>query len=475
MKTCRGLAFVLAVGVLFAATSPASAAVKLPAIFSDNMILQRDQAVPVWGWAKGGAEVSVSIAGQTAKATAGQDGRWKVSLEKLSAGGPHELVVEETGGNKITRKNVLVGEVWVCSGQSNMELPTAASVNGPQEVAAAKYPKIRLFNVVKAPSASLKDDCQGAWAECNPQSVPGFSAIGYFFIRHLYKELDVPCGMIASDWGGTPIEAWMPKEAMLGLDFVKARAEEAAKAAPNPNAPAHLYNGMLNPIIPYGIRGALWYQGESNIGGAYNYRTLMPVMIESWRKAWGQGDFAFGMVQLAPFRYGGAPTELCCELREAQVLTLAKSPNTGLAVTMDIGDPKDIHPKNKQEVGRRFGLWAMAKVYGKDDLVYSGPMYRSMAVENGKIRLAFDHVGGGLTTRDGKAPAHFTIAGADKKFVPATAVMDGNAVVVSSDQVKEPVAVRYGWTDDAEPNLSNKEGLPASPFRTDAWKGLTQP
>ena len=230
---------------------------------------------------------------------------------------------------------------------------------------------------------------------------------------------------------------------------------------------------MIAPLIPYAIRGAIWYQGESNIGRAYQYRTLFPAMIANWRADWGQGDFPFGFVQLAPYPLWTSNPACCAELREAQLMTLKSMPNTGMAVTMDIGNVKDIHPKNKQDVGRRLALWALAKVYGRE-LVYSGPIYKSMAVEGDKIRLQFDHVGGGLTASDGKPLVEFTIAGADQKFVPAVAQIDGNAIVVHSDQVAQPAAVRYAWRDEATPNLANKEGLPASPFRTDAWKGVTE-
>lgn len=457
----------------------AGAAVRLPAVFSDNMILQQDQSLPVWGWAEPGEQITVAVAGQTATAKAGQDGRWRLALRKLAAGGPHELVVKGSTGTGLTIRNVLVGEVWLCSGQSNMEWPVAASLNAQQEMAAATYPQIRLFQVQKKTAEQPQADCAGSWVACSPQTVPKFSAVGYFFIRRIHEELGVPAGMINSSWGGTPAEAWTSRKALESEPSLKPLLErwQSGKAGPvsSPHRPASLFNGMIAPLVPFAIRGAIWYQGESNVGRAWQYRTLFPLMIRDWRAAWQQGDFPFGLVQLAPFTYKHPSKidSLCAELREAQALTLKLVPNTGMAVTMDIGDPKDIHPKNKQEVGRRLALWALAKVYGKD-LVYCGPMYKSMAVEGNKIRIAFEHVGSGLATRDGLPPSHFTIAGEDQRFVPAKAAIDGQTVVVYSDEVARPVAVRYAWRDDAEPNLMNKEGLPASPFRTDDWRLLTE-
>jgi sialate O-acetylesterase len=292
----------------------------------------------------------------------------------------------------------------------------------------------------------------------------------------LHKELNVPIGLIDTSVGGTPAEFWTSRKALEANPVLKPMAQGEASC---------LYNGMIAPLIPYAIRGAIWYQGEANVGAAFKYRTLFPAMIADWRAEWGQGDFPFGFVQIAPFGYqvwGMNPTA-CAELWEAQRMTLDASPNTGMAVTVDIADvnlihPKDnnfegIHPKNKQDVGKRLALWALAKVYGRD-IVYSGPIYKSMAIENGKIRLQFDHLGGGLIANDGKPLSDFTIAGEDKKFVPAAAAIDGDSIVVHSDQVAKPVAVRYAWREDATPNLANKAGLPASPFRTDSWKGVTE-
>jgi sialate O-acetylesterase len=463
---------------------PAAAAdLRLPAVFGDNMVLQRGRNAPVWGWASAGADVSVSVAGKSAEAKADADGKFKVALPVLDASGPQEMVVK-SGDQTRSFKNVLIGEVWFCSGQSNMGWPVVASASAQEEIAAAKFPQIRLFTVPTVPADTPQSDCKGNWVECSPQTVPGFSAVGYFFSRKLFEELNVPVGMINTSWGGTPAEAWTSRKSLEAEpslkplldrwdeDVKKEKAEKKGDAKKrSQNRPANLYNGMIAPIAPLAVRGAIWYQGESNVGRAHQYRTLFPLMIQDWRKTWGH-DFAFGFVQLAPYRYLGDPAA-CAELWEAQTMTLRKVPNTGMAVTTDISDIKDIHPKNKQDVGKRLALWALAKSYGKD-IVYSGPIHRSITGEGSKIRVHFDHVGGGLISRDGKPLSHFAVAGADQKFQPANAAIDGDTVVVESDAVKEPLSVRFAWDHTAEPNFANKEGLPASPFRSDTWKGVTE-
>ncbi len=464
------LSLVLVVGW----TAVATAAVKLPAVIGDNMVLQRDQPVPIWGWADKGEEVKVSIAGQTASTKAGDDGRWKVVLNKLSVGQPLEMAIEGSSGSSVTLKNILVGEVWLCSGQSNMEMGVGAAKDGKAEIAAANNPKIRLFLVERAKAKKPADDVKGDWVECSPQTIgkggwDGFSAVGYYFGRKLNDELNVPIGLIGSYWGGTPAEVWTSHNALESNPVLRRMAGKGSSS---------LYNGMIAPLIPYGIRGVIWYQGEANASQAYRYRTLFPAMIADWRAAWGEGDFPFLFVQLAPYRYkssdGDRDPRNLAELWEAQLMTLRSVPNTGMAVTVDIGNVKDIHPRDKQDVGRRLAFWALAKVYGRD-VVYSGPLYKSMSIEGNRIRLQFEHVDGGLVARDGKPLTEFTIAAADEKFVPAVAEIAGDSIVVHSDQVAMPVAVRYAWHDDATPNLANQAGLPASPFRTDTWRGVTEP
>jgi sialate O-acetylesterase len=487
-------AFLMILGSLGAARET-KAELKLHALFSDGMVLQSDFACPVWGTVEPGEEISVSIAGQKKTAKAGADGKWSIKLDPLKSGGPHELVVG--GRTTVTVRDVLVGEVWVCSGQSNMEWIVNSSNNAAEEKAAATYPKIRHFLVPKRQEAAPVSEVVGSWKLCSPETVGGFTAVGYFFGRELHQKLNVPVGLIHTSWGGTAAEVWTSKRVLDATDVLKPMVEgyqkrsenyekqvaaykEAAEKAkaegkPAPKAPGGrpmmpscLYNGMIANIIPYGIKGAVWYQGESNAERAKEYQTLFPAMIKNWREDWGQGEFPFGFVQLANFkaRKEQPADSSWAELREAQTLTLSL-PKTGMAVIIDIGDAKDIHPRNKQDVGKRLALWAQSQVYQKD-IVYSGPIYESMKVEEGKARISFKHVGGGLEAK-GEKLTGFAVAGEDRTFYWADAKIDGKTVVVSSDQVAKPVAVRYAWADNPECNLYNKEGIPASPFRTDDW------
>jgi len=628
------------------------------------MVLQQGLPIPVWGWATAGETMTVELAGNRAQAVAGDDGAWKVSLPAMRAGGPVEMVVR--GESVITLTNVMIGEVWICSGQSNMEWPLAAVQNPEEEVAAANHPHIRLFTVPKLATLEAPANVDGAWAVCTPETASPFSAVGYFFGRHLQQQLDVPVGLINTSWGGTIAEAWTSRDSLLAepslrylvenfeatlpqLDELVAQYQETLKAweaqhvftdpgnagwaqgfadpetatadwdtmklpqlwqsaglnfngavwfrkevdipaawagkplklaigacdksdntyfnnvevgslrfeddvnawckpriyaipaelvqpgknviavrvfshmygagmtgpanimrlsvadepglaislsgewqyqvernfgvveayppappqgAGNPNTPCVLYNGMIAPLLPYPIRGAIWYQGESNADRGYEYRTLFPTMIRDWRKAWGLGDFPFYFVQLANFMLEkDEPADSqWAELREAQTMTLSL-PNTGMAVIIDIGEALDIHPKNKQDVGLRLALNALAKTYGQPDLPYSGPLFTAAEVEGSRIRVRFDHTTGGLVCR-GEQLTAFAIAGEDKQFVWANAVIDGDTVVVSSPDVPTPVAVRYGWAENPPCNLYNGAGLPASPFRTDDWPAL---
>ena len=631
--------------------------VRLPAVFGDHMVLQRDAGNAVWGFGEPGGEVSVTASwdGAPVRARVDAGGRWTVTLKTPGAGGPHSIRV--AGSNEIVLDDVMIGEVWICSGQSNMEW----SINQVRRfyetddaweamLATADLPRVRLFNVARQFDGVPMDDCSGRWWTCSPESVIGFSAVGFFFGRELHAELDVPIGLIGSNWGGTVAEAWTSAEALRrhgefddALDRIAAieadegsvDAEFAARkadwwntlAAKDPaskqrlyasssedaawsgtmavpslwegdlddfdgvlwmrrdvelpaawagrpltlelgpiddmdstwfngqkvggaeepgfwstprrydvpagvavagvntvtvrvvdtggaggfsgeadahalrdatgdaiplagtwrwargaemgelprfptrpgigrNSPTALFNGMIAPLVPYGIRGAIWYQGESNRTRGRQYRTLFPAMIEDWRLRFGH-LFPFYFVQIAPYGYRNDTGE-AAELREAQMMTLAASPNTGMAVTMDVGDPKDIHPLDKETVAHRLARWALSRTYGRVDLVCSGPLYRSMRVSGSKVRLTFDHVGGGLVA-DGGALTHFTIAGEDRVFHAAAARIDGGTVVVSSPQVTRPFAVRYGWGAADEPNLRNVEKLPASSFRTDDW------
>ena len=647
---------------------PARAEVRVPSLIGENMVLQQGPRARVWGWARPGERVSVEVAGRRAQTAADARGRWQVFVGPLKAGGPHTLTIK--GDNTLTFTNVLVGEVWVCSGQSNMEWPLSNTEGGARQVAEADWKGIRLFTVAKNTAPAPLEDVEGRWLVTTPQTAAGFSAVGYFFGRELHKSLGVPVGLVHSSWGGTPAEAWTSRAALasspalapileryerelgelprLEQEYARASAEWARKyltedpgnkgeaqgfadpardsagwkkmrlpglwepagldvdgvvwfrrelnvsaawagrdlslglgaiddfdttyfngervgatgpetpnswttprryripgrlvragrnvvavrvydriggggfnggdmslapaddpkqgALPlggewdykaefvvpaaqidystqpqppgprNQNNPTVLYNAMLAPLTPFRIRGAVWYQGESNAGRAYQYRTLFPSMINDWRKAWGAGDFPFYFVQLASWRPARPePAESdWAELREAQLLTLRRVPGTGMAVAIDIGDPADIHPRNKLDVGLRLARWALRQTYGQK-VVPSGPLYTGYNFEEGgsRVRVHFEHAAG-LKTRDGSAPRGFAVAGEDRKFVWAEARVEGDAVVVWSPRVPRPVAVRYGWADSPASNLYNGAGLPASPFRTDDWPGLTE-
>jgi len=654
----KSLSFAIFFILLTACNKPIQPAqnIVLNPLFSDNMVLQQKQDIPIWGTAEPSGEVIVTLHGEQKKVIVGDDGKWKVSLAPVPAGGPYELVIR--GGETTTIKNVLVGEVWVCSGQSNMEMAVYVSDNAVNEIENANYPRIRLITVDRTAETKPQEnfDSEG-WVVCSSESIPNFSAVAYFFGRRLHKDLNVPIGLIHTSWGGTKVEAWTSgktlktvpefKAAVEYLEIDESTDEEKVRAIqkkldewPNKieqilkdkgtfdhgfqntdyntelwktmklpttweqtgleydgvvwfsksvqvskgwkgqdlilslgkindyditwfngvkigrgtdvsefreykipsslvkigenrivvevldignngglygpskkmklsssehsislvgnwkykidpikinvdklpikptsnsgaNRPSVLYNGMINPIIPYGIKGAIWYQGEGNADRAYQYRTLFKNLIKDWRADWNQGDFPFYFVQLANFKdVKDQPTEDdWAELREAQTMAL-ELPNTGMAVTIDIGDAKDIHPKNKQDVGKRLALNALAKVY-KKDIPYSGPMYASMKVEENKINLKFMNTNGGLKIKDAHELKGFAIAGADKKFVWAKAEIRGGEIIVWNSRIKKPVAVRYAWASNPVCNLYNGAGLPASPFRTDNWKGKT--
>ena len=641
------------------AALPLPADVRLPRVLADNMVLQRDKPIPVWGWGEPGEEVAVTLAEQTVKTKAGEDGRWVVQMPAMEAGGPLTMTV--VGQNTVECKNVMVGEVWVCSGQSNMAMTVSSSAEAARERAEGDHPHIRMFTTGRKTAFQPARDGGGVWSVCTPGTVGAFSAAGYFFGRKIHRELDVPVGLINSSWGGTRIEPWTPPAALRrygiakeGLARLDQAVEQLAKPSPNhlatiaaarksradlrameadkalaekmadpqlddaewktmkipgrwdasglpgfdglvwfrktvevpeewvgkdlglrlcpidevdvtwfngtkvgargsyarndvlnywdvprsyvvpgmlvkpgrnviavrvidttaagglwsqkpvkmllepvagedeepipldgqwrykvgvkllpmpatlnearsPRVPTALYNGMIHPLLPFAIRGAIWYQGESNMADGPLYTKKMRALIEGWREVWGQGEFPFYFVQLAPYRYGGTAL---ARLWQAQTDALA-IPNTGMAVTVDVGNYRDIHPRRKQEVGQRLALWALAKTYGRKNIVYSGPLYKSMAVEGGKARVSFDHVGGGLALRDGKPLSWFEVAGEDMQFVKAQAQIDGDTVVVSAPEVAKPAAVRYGWAQETDLRLANKEGLPASAFSTE--------
>jgi sialate O-acetylesterase len=485
----------------------ARAAVTLPALFADHMVVQREMPVPVWGRARAGERVTVELAGQRASTAADRSGRWIVRLGALPAGGPFELLVR--GTNRIAIADVLVGEVWVCSGQSNMNFPLARSDGGAEAAAAADLPRIRYFNVGHITADRAMESMAGTWQPLGPETAPRLSAVAFHFAREIHAELGVPIGLVHNSWSGVIIESFLSPEALRSdaafkpiLEDWAARAAadkakvdaydvvyekwrkqaDAAIAARQPlpaqpdapessprhqYAPSSVYNGMVAPVAPYGIRGVIWYQGEGNRGRPQQYRKLFPTLIQDWRRLWGQGDFPFLFVQLPG--YGRIPTEpvesKTSELREAQAGALAL-PRTGMAVAIDLGNPADAHPTNKKEVGHRLALVAERQVYGKD-VVASGPRFIGMKIEGAALRLRFD-ARGTLTTAKGGPPRGFAVAGDDGKFAWADARIDGHEVVVSSPAVHRPVAVRYGWGDSPVCNLTNDAGLPAAPFRSDA-------
>jgi sialate O-acetylesterase len=487
-------------------TARAQAAITMPQVFSDHMLLQREREVPVWGTASPGEKVTVEFAGKKVDATADDKGEWSAKLPPLKPGNATSLkITGDKTAEPVVFSDVLIGDVWICSGQSNMQWELRRARDGQAEADKAKYPNLRLFQVprrsstqaskqLERPQAATQpvQKMQAQWAVCTPETAIDFSAVGYFFGRDLLeKQPEVPIGLIQNPWGGMPVESFMSEEAIQAETDFHILLEKRAAAAtqevrgPNgglrpPNGPqwaTNIYNRMVYPLLPYAIKGAIWYQGESNAPRAEQYRKLFPAMIRDWRKQWGGGDFPFLFVQLANYGNGKPRPEQpagseWAELREAQTMALAAVPNAGMAVIIDIGENKDIHPKNKQDVGKRLALAAQKVAYGKDDLEFSGPIYREMQIDGDKIRIKFDHAKG-LKTKDGSAPAGFQIAGDDQKFVWADAKIDGQDVIVSSDKVQKPVAVRYGWADDPTVSLYNAADLPASPFRTDDWPMIT--
>ena len=484
--------FSLPVGLLLG-LGVGRAEVKVSNLFGDHMVLQRDIPAPIWGTAEAGEGVKVKFGGNEVATQADPAGKWTVKLPPQKANAtPQDLTIE--GKNTLVIRDVLVGDVWICSGQSNMEW-NLGGCNAPEDVQSANVLNLRRIKFNHVALAKPSMDIPGKWENCTPATAGGFTAVGYYFARRIQKEVDVPIGLLDDNWGGCVIEPWIPKEGfelyphepLLAkcLEIVKNREAENSppNAQGNPVAPSTMYNGMLHGVVPFGIKGALWYQGESNGGEGDEYYAKMRALIEGWRKIWNQGEFPFYFVQLANWQnptdnpQGGDGWARC---RMAQTKSL-QIPRTGMAVTIDIGEGPDIHPKNKFDVGERLALWALKNDYGKSALVVSGPLYKSMKIEGGKIRVDFDHAANGLIVgkKEGRKPtevdvsgklARFAIAGEDKKWVWADAVIEGNSVIVSSPSVASPVAVRYAFSMNPQGcNLYNKEGLPASPFRTDNW------
>jgi sialate O-acetylesterase len=487
MRLFKALFVFASIGL--AAGTARSAVVPHP-IFSDNMVLQQGGTITVWGKADPGETVQIAIERNTgneasaagAGTAADKDGNWSVKLPKQKPGVGYTLTIKDPK-NSFVFKNVAVGEVWVCSGQSNMEWSVNAGETPDKVKAGAKNPNLRLFTVNKRTSSAPISDQNdlkhfSKWAESSPETVGGFSAVAYHFGQKLQSELGVPVGLIHTSWGGTPCEAWTSVEALEAEPSLKHYSAAAAKSAPpnppGPNTPSVLYNAMIYPLLNFKVRGAIWYQGESNTGRAYEYRTLFPTMIQDWRKRF-DCDLPFMLVQLAPFGSGNPEGVHYAELRDAQLLAAKKLPKVGIAVITDVGDEKDIHPKPKQPVGERLALAALGIEYGKK-LEYYGPMFKEAKFDGGMATLSFDHTTGGLVAKGGDLTG-FTLMGEDKVFHPAKAEIKGDTVVVTCDKVTKATAVRYGWVNFAKPtlNLFNGEGLPATPFRTDDLPLTTQP
>ncbi len=512
MKTKILIAAVI--GVFSAA--PGKANVVLPDVISKGMVIQRDRPVPIWGQADPGEAVTVRFAGQSKQAIAGVDGKWLVKLDRVHASAtPATMTI--SGKNTIELKDILVGEVWLVAGQSNMQRLLSETANGEAAIAGANQPMIRLFNVSRQVAFRHQPGPLAIWLACSPESVKQFSAAGYYFGLELQKELNLPIGLINSSYGGSQAEAWTPVEYLLAsadlrptvertkiwdeerprvkaqyeqqLNQGRAESEKAkatgARPQPSPAVPdalreyrvaSSIYDGMIAPLIPFPIRGAFWYQGESNEARAEQYGILLPTMIKAWRERWGEGDFPFGIIQLPNYREpkDEPADEAWSYIREAQRRTVASMPNTGLIVTIDIGEAHDIHPKNKLDVGKRMARWALADVYGRK-ITKSGPMFRKATIAGAKIVITFNDAGQGLRIRDGDKLDEFAIAGADHKWRWAQAKITGkNRVEVWSDTVSQPLAVRYAFNNNPKhPTLTNETGLPAAPFRTDGWPGPT--
>jgi len=485
------------------------AQIKLPAIISDNMILQQNAKVALWGWAQPGEKISITNDwnNKSISVTADASGKWQTYVTTVKAGGPYQLTFKAS--NKIEIKNILLGEVWLASGLSNMEFfvgKTSSSsytgvINHDEVMKDADHPDIRTIDVPNKVADEPQTDFKGEWKLCTAKTIDTFSAVAYFFAREINKATGFPVGIINSTWGGTPAESWTKKDVLQSdaeLNEILVRYQKAVNVFPDENekykatlakwredtsktrgaapaapmgpthnkSPYKLYNGMIVPIEPYTIKGVIWYQGESNADRAFQYRKLFPAMINNWRNDWNNSKLPFYFVQISPHRSQNA------EIRDAQLYVYQQTANTGMAVTTDNGDSLDIHPRNKELVGKRLSLWALRNEYGKKDIIVSGPLYKTMKVEGDKIRISFDF-DKGLIAKDGDLK-EFTIAGDNQQFVPANAKIEGNTVVVWSDAIKNPKAVRFAWKNVPHPNLYNGAGLPASPFRTDDWKLTTE-
>ncbi len=446
----------------------AFANIRLPAVLSDNMVLQQQSIVNLWGWSAPGEKIFITTSWSTMmdSTMASGDAKWNIAVKTPAAGGPYTITFK--GNNTVVLSNVMIGEVWVCSGQSNMEW---SSLNGlPQidaELPNSANTNIRFFHIPKTTALAPQEDCAATWTECSPETLKSFSAVAYYFGKQLQQQLNVPVGLINTSWGGTPAEVWTPEQLVENDPVLKTAAAKIGATNWWPNAPGRAYNAMIAPVTSFNIAGAIWYQGESNAGTASTYKQLMTTLIDSWRKDWNK-DFPFYYVQIAPFAYGNK--NIGALLREAQTQTLTH-PNTGMAVITDlVDDVKNIHPHNKQDVGARLAAWALAETYHKEGFPYKSPMYKNMVVNKNKVTVYFYNAPNGLILKGGEKKAtEFYIAGDDRQFLPADVKMEDDHVILSNKQIKNPVAVRFAFSNTAIANIFSKEGLPVNPFRTDDW------
>lgn len=451
----------------FAISFSAFAEVRLPAIIGNHMVLQQSTEATLWGWCEPQEKITVKTSWDTATyaATGTSGANWKMLIKTPKAGGPYTITI--TGANTIVLEDVLIGEVWLCSGQSNMEMNVNWGLPYQKEVSEATNQQIRFFQIPRTTALYPQDDVRAKWVVCTPDEMKKFSAVGYFFGKELTQKLNVPVGLINSSWGGTPAEVWTPDSVVQSNAELKTAAEKLQHYPGWPDAPGATFNAMIYPVQNFPIAGALWYQGEANVGTASTYQVLLTNMIAAWRKGWHK-NFPFYLVQIAPF--AGYGTQNVAALLREQQTKVSGYPNTGMVVIHDLVDNiNDIHPKMKKEVGERLAALALSQTYHQSGLSYKYPQYQDMQVAGDKVRIRFANADAGLTTK-GKGLTDFVIAGEDKVFVPAKAKIEGNTVVVSSKDVKKPVAVRFGFSNSAMPNLFSKEGLPANIFRTDDWE-----
>lgn len=475
----KNIKYILVVAMILASLQ-INAKIKMPALFTDNMMLQQKSNPPIWGWAEKNANITIKTSWNSKiyKVKADASGKWKAALQTSTFGGPYTIEVSE-GNEKVIIKNVLLGEVWLCSGQSNMEMPLKGFQgqpvkNGNEIIVRSTNKNIRLITIPRATVLEPKDDFEGKWQEASPKSTSNFSATAWYFGSLLQEVLNVPIGLIHVSYGGSSMEAWMNQEMLK--DFASAKIpttkEELAK---DPNrVPTTLFNGMLSPVIGYGIKGSIWYQGESNYERANEYTALMKKMVSSWRTIWNQGEFPFYFAQIAPFNYASFhPNDYqekynSAYLREAQFKASKEIPNSAMAVLMDVGEENNIHPMDKEKGGNRLAFQALARTYGMEGFEFESPKYKSMEIKDGSVTVSFDDVANGITSYD-KEVLGFEIAGEDKVFYPAKTVVRRKSVVLTSDKVVKPVAVRYLWKDFAKAELFSAGGLPVSSFRTDEW------